>query len=25
MEGKKAMDIKSFLAGFQIENSFTIG
>jgi len=25
MEGKKAMDIKSFLAGFQIEKSFTIG
>ena len=24
MEGKKAMDIKSFLAGFQIENSFTV-
>ena len=24
MEGKKAMDIKSFLAGFQMENSFTV-
>ena len=25
MEGKKSMDIKSFLAGFQIEDSFTVG
>ena len=24
IEGKKAMDIKSFLAGFQMENSFTV-